>query len=296
MSKDLFEKERNFLKANVAHSLSDLCDASIINNLPTNFINTLYNSGDTPDLEIQKFEIETLFPKETTEADILIKYYQNEDIFNFETFEQLPIANLISEFGKDAFGMYLPFHYYDKCWGIYLFKEIIESRILFLHSLFKEKISLRNITQLYYYAIYRHELFHYQVERFATKIELVIKKPVYRISRVLFKKVRNSEDWLEEALAENAVTESKLVTNRTKVNAELLTTIYERDLKDMPAGYRDYKCTKFGGPDAAHKLFASQIIESVLNPSITVTDLFSVKNEFIAIDKKVPTFLSSLYF
>lgn len=287
---DLFKEERKFINANVKYGLSDLCDGNIINNLPLNFINSLYNNVDKPKLYVCEFDIETLFPAENTEDFTLIKNIKNDSIFNFEGFEELPIANLILKFGKDAFGMYLPFHYHNKCWGIYLFKEIIESRILFLHSIFKEKISLKNITQLYYYAIYRHELFHYQVERFATKVELITKEPIYRTSRVLFKRVWYTEDWLEEALAENAVTKSKLVTRRTRVKPELLKEIYERDLQDMPPGYKDYECIKFGGAETARKFFASQIIESDLNPKITVTDLFSLKNELFS-DKKVPTYL-----
>ena len=289
----LIRTAKDFLAQYVQGSISDACSDNIGNNLPPNFLDTLYNNDLVKDLnlEVNPFNVENLFPRE--QESQTISYDQPDLIFGRAEYEELPILGLIENFGKDAFGMYLPFHYYDRCWGIYLFKEIIESRILTLYSLFNHKISLRELKQLYYYAIYRHELFHYQVERFSTKIELITKKQVYEPSRILFQQVMNSEDWLEEALAENAVTKSKLVSVRTNIKSSLLKEIYERDLQDMPPGYKDYKCLKFGGPEKAHRLFASQIIESMISPSITITDLFSVKNEFIAIDKKVPTYLVS---
>lgn len=290
----LINDAKKFLSKHLPGSISDGCNENLIDNLPPNFINTLYNTELIKDLnlEVNTFDIESLFPRNLDKEKIR-DYDEPDSIFGRAEYEGFPIFNLIANFGKDAFGLYLPFHYYNQCWGVYLFKEIIESRVMTLYSLFNRKISLRELNQLYYYAIYRHELFHYQVERFATKVELITKKQVYRPSRILFQQVMNSENWLEEALAENAVTKSKLVSVRTNIKSSLLREIYERDLQDMPPGYKDYKCLKFGGPEKAHRLFASQIIESMISPSITITDLFSVKNEFIAIDKKVPTYLVS---
>lgn len=287
----LIRKAKDFLTQHIPGSISDGCDKNIVANLPVDFINTLYNNQPIApqNLEVNPFDIDDIFPPENIK-DRLIST-EEEYLISEANLEEISISGLIENFGKDAFGMYLPFHFYDRCWGIYLFKEIIESRILTLYSLFSQKISLQELKQLYYYAIYRHELFHYQVERFATKIELITKKQVYRPSRTLFNQVRNSEDWLEEALAENAVTKSTLVSKRTNVKATLLKEIYERDLQDMPPGYKHYKCKKFGGPEEAHRLFASQLIDLNINPSIKIADLFSIKNEFIAVDKKVPTYM-----
>ena len=189
----LIRTAKDFLAQYVQGSISDACSDNIGNNLPPNFLDTLYNNDLVKDLklEVNPFNVENLFPRE--QESQTISYDQPDLIFGRAEYEELPISGLIENFGKDAFGMYLPFHYYDRCWGIYLFKEIIESRILTLHSLFNQKISLPELRQLYYYAIYRHELFHYQVERFSTKIELITKKQVYRTSRILFKQVRNSE-------------------------------------------------------------------------------------------------------
>jgi hypothetical protein len=201
------------------------------------------------------------------------------------------ITGLIRKFGRDAYGCYLPFHYYKDCWGIYLFKEIIEKRVSELYEIFRNEISLKDLKKMYMYAVYRHELFHYHVERFCTKLEIAIKQPVYKNSRVMAELVRGTDEWLEEALAESAVLSSELVKNRTGLKPKLIRKIYEYDLDFMPPGYRDYKCLNFGGPVKAHQVFSGQLIENNLEPKHPPTPLFGVKNEFVSMDKKVPAFL-----
>jgi hypothetical protein len=292
--KQHLKNEKEFLKRYIPDAISDSCDYDFVNNLPTGFLAALYGElNDIKDVkvdfEITPFDVETLFPK--TGNNIKDDYIELSDVLDENEQAAVEIDQLILSFGRDAFGLYLPFHYYDKCWGIYLFKEIIESRVEFLYSIFKSKISLRELKQFYYYAVYRHELFHYQVERFATKAELITKNSTYKPSRDLFTKVRNTEHWLEEALAENSVLHSRLVTHRTGIPSHLLNDIYERDLQDMPPGYKDYHCKAHGGPIKAHNLIASQIIENRLAPSLILPQLVSIKNEFIALDKNVPTYL-----
>jgi hypothetical protein len=285
------KKEKEFLIRHIPNAISDSCDYDFINNLPTGFLTELYGALNDIKLniDITPFDIESIFPK--TENNINEGYFQIADFLDQKGQSDVEINQLIMSFGRDAFGMYLPFHYYDKCWGIYLFKEIIESRVEFLHTIFKSKISLKELKQFYYYAVYRHELFHYQVERFATKAELITKNSTYKPSRDLFKHVRNTEHWLEEALAENSVLHSRLVTNRTGIPSQLLYEIYIRDLQDMPPGYKDYHCRAYGGPVKAHKVLATQIVENKLDPNAILPQLVSIKNEFIALDKNVPTYL-----
>ncbi len=140
-------------------------------------------------------------------------------------------------------------------------------------------------------AVYRHELFHYETERFATKLELTTHHPHYINLGEINKQVAFTKDWLEEALAESAVLSSRLIKNRTKIDSKLFRKIYEYDLRFMPPGYADYACTSYGGPYRAHTYFAGQIIEMMRHPTIEPTDMLTIKNEFSSDDYAVPLYL-----
>jgi hypothetical protein len=290
MKKSHFLKEvKSYLNNHVAGCITDGCQVDFAKNLPEGYIQILI--GDTIKgglfLDVENVDIETLF-------EINNPFQNGENIDGrSKTSEGTAdlIKRLIQSFGRDAFGMYLPFHFYNHCWGIYLFKEILDARIDFLYTLFAEKISKDDLGRFYYYAVYRHELFHYQVERYATKIEFVTNRCIYKPSRYLFKSVEYTEDWLEEALAENSVINSRLITNRTSIASKLIKEIYKRDLEDMPPGYKHYDCKKHKGPTNAHRKLASQIAETSLTPLSHYPSMFSVKNEFLALDKNVPTYL-----
>ena len=73
---------------------------------------------------------------------------------------------------------------------------------------------------MYFFAFYHHELFHYQTERFATKLELITYQAHYKGLANIDAQLRNSEDWLEEALAEATVLDGILVSNRSKMRIE----------------------------------------------------------------------------
>ena len=136
------KKEKEFLKRYIPDAISDSCDYDFVNNLPTGFLTAMYGELNDikVDFEITPFDVETLFPK--TGNNIKEEYIKLADVLDEKGQTAGEIDQLILSFGRDAFGLYLPFHYYDKCWGIYLFKEIIESRVEFLYTIFKSKISL----------------------------------------------------------------------------------------------------------------------------------------------------------
>ena len=207
---------------------------------------------------------------------------------------------LIDDYGKEVFGMYLPFHYYYKSgkWGIYLYVDIINDRAYELykqqHNFFQPKdfLSLNEIKKLYYYAVYRHEFFHYQTEVYTTRAEILSQKPLYiNYNRYVKKFVQNSSDWLEEALAESSVLSSRLVTKITKISSKSLKALYEYDLKFMPPGYRDYKCIKYGGSVGAHIHLASQIIQTKVNPTFFLPEKHTIKKDFLHDYKEVPIYL-----
>lgn len=205
------------------------------------------------------------------------------------------LANLIAEFGKDAFGCYLPMHAYYKSkttpWGIYLFPELIIERAIFLYQEKNEGLEFWQHLLFYLYAVYRHELFHFHVERFATKLEIMNREPHYKpYHEKIEPQVFDSEDWLEEALAENSVLRSVLVANRTGIESEVFKAIYRYDLQFMPPGYKDYHCHKHGGPKKAMRKFSSQLINLDVNPQ-KITDIFTVRDEYVYPDKKVPGYI-----
>ena len=70
---------------------------------------------------------------------------------------------------------------------------------------------------LLFCAVYRHELFHYHVERFATRLEVLYRHPTYRpYVEDVRHKVAGTSRWLEEALAQAVVLNSSLVSKRSR--------------------------------------------------------------------------------
>ncbi len=210
------------------------------------------------------------------------------------------LSALTADLGREAFGMYLPMHYYfnskETPWGIYLFADTIES---WAYNLYEAKgkgmgLTLRQVHYAFAYAVFRHELFHHQVEKFSTKHEILTHQVNYKKygSEVNWR-TRKSADWLEEALAEATVLNSVHVFQNIDLKRRAFQELYEFDLKRMPAGYRDYHCKKFGGPEEAHQLFASQIIQCKVDVSpAPATRICTVSaNEFSASWKKVPIYM-----
>lgn len=210
------------------------------------------------------------------------------------------LAALTTELGRDAFGFYLSMHYYFKSkntpWGIYLFPDLIMpwAKNLYLAKGKSLGLSLRQVEYAFAYAVFRHELFHHQVERFSTKQEILTHKVNYKSYwNSVYRLTSNSEDWLEEALAEATVLNSVHVFHNIDINASTFRKLYEFDLKRMPPGYSDYHCNKFGGYENAHRLFASQIAQCKIEPiPAPATSICTVNaNEFSTSWKKVPIYM-----
>ena len=78
-------------------------------------------------------------------------------------------------------------------------------------------ISRRQSLRLAFYVPYRHELFHFHVERFATRHEVLARTAVYKpYDFDVFRPLAWTSTWLEEALANAVVLESKLVKDRRR--------------------------------------------------------------------------------
>ena len=293
-NKFTFANEFNWLLQNLPSALEFENEDKIEDIVENYFSNSFTNIENSEAIPIEFDYFDNLFLDEAISSDFNSDKSKLEFYFNPQTTNQEVIKQLIVDFGHNAFGMYLPMHKYftnkKYPWGIYLFPEIINWHSNNLYSKFQDLISAEDIFKLFAYCIYRHELFHFHTEQFATALETVIRKPMYiQYIKNIYSKYVLTENWLEEALAEASVLNSRLVSNRSNINSKVKNLIYEFDLKNMPPGYRDYKCKKFGGIKKAHQVLASQIVNlEKYNP--TPTSLLTIKSFYSSNDKKVPLF------
>ena len=290
-SKKTFQEEYDYLKSNIPTAIEDHDFKNLP--LPPSLVEDLF--GDSiVESDITQIDIDDFFNSFEFGRD-----YSENDLFMIDR-PRSRFKRMMEEYGRDFFGLYLPFHYYFKSgkWGIYLFVDLIDERA---EELYYEqynlprtfqRISRQEMRMLYYYAVYRHEFFHYQTEVFATNAEVLSEKPLYiNYNRYVKEYVRNTKHWLEEALAESSVLKSTLVVKRAKLNKAALKSIYEFDLQFMPPGYRDYECRYYGGPEEAHRHLASQIIQTRVHPNFLVPKNNTIKKEFDHDYKKVPVYL-----
>jgi hypothetical protein len=303
-SKTTFKEEFDFLANHVPGALEFQQDFSLPEVLGNHFdSDSIFSDLNYESLEIKQLPYnfyESFFKEEskTKHYDNLSIFPEKEDLLDIATNSSLTnilVQNLFVNMGSEAFGKYLPMHRFFKNkhngWGIYLFPEIIGPHVrqLFIH--FKDLISFQHLLEYYIWCIYRHELFHFHTEHFATGMEVLMRKPYYlNYQNQIYRKLAKTEHWLEESLAEASVLESRLVANRIGLNARLRKKIYKYDLDQMPPGYRDYHCKKYGGPKEAHKYLAAQIIH-LTETSPKPTLINTIKRDFGQDDKKVPVYM-----
>jgi hypothetical protein len=299
-SHNTFKEEFDFLYNHVPDALEFQIDSSASEIVGDHFGNNTL----TPILNFEGLEINQL-PSNFYESFFQIQdnvrlslFSEKDDLLgnamNSQLSEEL-VQNLFVNMGSEAFGMYLPMHRFFKNkrngWGIYLFPEIIGPHARRLHEKFKDVISFQHLLEYFIWCIYRHELFHFHTEHFATGMEVLMRQPYYlNYQNNIYRKFAMTEDWLEEALAEASVLESRLVANRIGLTAKLRKKIYKYDLDQMPPGYRDYHCKKYGGPKEAHKCLAAQIIH-LTKASPKPTLINTIKRDFGQDDKKVPVYM-----
>jgi hypothetical protein len=210
------------------------------------------------------------------------------------------VARRVAVFGSGAFASYLPWHIYALSkrtpWGIYLFAEPL---LLWGYELTKTaKACGHNFTyeqglSLAVQAAYRHELFHYHVERFAIRSEVLGRRPVYLPYRAnVFIPNRNTPDWLEEALAQAVVLKSRMVAKRVyRLPAKQWKKVLHQEFSKFGAGYRDHECKHVGGVDNAHALLAAQIETASCTPGFSSTTQFTPRSECGTPDKQVPGYI-----
>ena len=188
----------------------------------------------------------------------------------------------VTKYGMEALGYYVPWHRNpigtDEPWGIHLNTiSIIVYANELCDQLEKAGITLpkrSDYVQLAHELVLRHELFHFRVERFAIAQEVIQRRPVYKpYERNVFRSLSNTPLWLEEALAQACVLgslESRPILGIDgKALREAITPMFEQ----MPAGYRDFECSFFGGPSGAHKRLGAQIVSGQQLTGFDLTDI-----------------------
>lgn len=209
------------------------------------------------------------------------------------------IAEAVAEFGTEAFATYLPWHIYalsDRTpWGMYFFLEPLVEWAADLQRRARGHGLKPNDSQalrLAFFACYRHELFHFHVEAFCIRQEILSVRPVYRpYDRDVFRKTARSDEWLEEALAQAVVLESTLVSNRLRLPKKGYRAFMEAEFDRFGPGYRAFRCESLGGPQAGHQVLAAQIMSASTARSREVTNLYTPKCEYRISANRTPGYI-----
>lgn len=213
------------------------------------------------------------------------------------------LQDLTAKFATDAFGTYCPWHAFGRSsetpWGLYLFFEKLIEWADALHQsgqfLPDPKPSLLKVFRLFWLLTYRHELFHFHVERYATRLESALRRPIYRpyVERVRTP-VMNSPKWLEEALAQAVVLRSTYVRRTLGIDSHYVNSYLVPYFLTFPNGYRHFQCEDIpGGVAGAHRLLSAQIARAEIEipKEAWNTDLSLAKSEYQGRKEDVPGYL-----
>ena len=169
--------------------------------------------------------------------------------------------------GFEAIAWYQAYHIWsEETWGIYLdaakldhlaysiYEDLRDARLFASHSV---------AAFLAFGLTYAHELFHARVEAAASWLELnALQARHLRYSRGVYDKLRETPDWLEEALANWSSWEwsksdavQSVIAQRIS-NEARLERVIETTLDLSPAGYREWRK---GSINETWRTFASQL-------------------------------------
>lgn len=215
---------------------------------------------------------------------------------------RMRVSTATAKFGTDAFATYLPWHKYANSrrtpWGMWFFLEPLLWWAAYLrHAASQSGLSLstRQAFNVAFYVAYRHEQFHFHVERFAIRQEVLQRMPVYLpYDKQVFsnRKIVGTKDWLEEALAQAVVLESTWLYRRLGFKKHHLRPFLEDQFRGFGGGYRDFECKSHGGPDEAHKLLGAQVARAVCRPKRPATEFATPKREYVTASELVPGYLA----
>jgi hypothetical protein len=210
--------------------------------------------------------------------------------------------SLTAQFGTEAIGTYCPWHAYGESartpWGIYILLDRFFDTVCDLYTSGEffpaPKPLLVSVIRFLWWTTYRHELFHFHVEVFATRLESALRTPFYRpyVELVRARVVNTPECW-EEALAQAVVLESRMVKQNAGINSKYMKEYVVPYFRTFPDGYRHFECLSVGGPEAAHRLLSAQIARAKIDlPKHECnTGLSLAKNEYSSDHRSVPGYL-----
>ena len=213
--------------------------------------------------------------------------------------DEAALQALTAKFGTDAFGTYCPWHAFGNStetpWGIYMFPEKLFEWAGALHrsGLFlpDPKPPILKVLQLLWLLTYRHELFHFHVELYATRIESSLRRPIYRpyVERVRAL-VANTSEWWEEALAQAVVLKSTMVMRKLGIDLKYMKAYVVPYFRTFPEGYKQFECKSVGGEHLAHRILSAQIARAQvsIHERERNTGLSVAKDEYRASHKSVP--------
>jgi hypothetical protein len=105
------------------------------------------------------------------------------------------------------------------------------------------KLDLVTVFRRLWWITYRHELFHFHVELYATRLESALRHPVYRpYVECVRAQVANTPEWWEEALAQAVVLPSKMVKRALGIDKKYIEAYIVPYFQIFPEGYRRFEC------------------------------------------------------
>lgn len=200
--------------------------------------------------------------------------------------DQSDYRNRVDDVRKDAKGQgfeaiawFQPYHVWtEETWGIYFdARKLDDLALSFLDDFKAQRVQgSHSLAALLAFGLtYAHELFHARVEAALSWQEINAQQPRHlRYKERVYQALRETPDWLEEALANwsawswfKAPGIQSLVA-RTASNAEGLERVVEASLKLAPPGYQEWR---LGHQPGTWRTFANQL--STGNPKITTTGI-----------------------
>ena len=200
--------------------------------------------------------------------------------------DQSDFRNRIDDVRKDAKGQgfeaiawFQPYHVWtEETWGIYFdARKLDDLALSFLDDFKSARVhGSHSLAALLAFGLtYAHELFHARVEAALSWAEINAQQPRHlRYKERVYQALRETPDWLEEALANWSAWDwfkapgIQSLVARMASNAEGLDRVVEASLDLAPPGYQEWR---LGHQPGTWRTFANQL--STGNPKITATGI-----------------------
>lgn len=200
--------------------------------------------------------------------------------------DQSDFRNRVDDVRKDARGQgfeaiawFQPYHVWtEETWGIYFdARKLDDLALSFLDDFKSARVhGSHSLAALLAFGLtYAHELFHARVEAALSWAEINAQQPRHlRYKQRVYQALRETPDWLEEALANWSAWNwfkapgIQSVVARMASNAEGLERVVEASLDLAPPGYQEWR---LGHQPGTWRTFANQL--STGNPKITTAGI-----------------------